>query len=366
MSQDRTWILLGRKISGEATLDELRELEILLKEDAELSYQASLIKDLELSTPDRSGKTETALAKHMQRMRELYPGDFQAPAAPVITLPEIPEKSSWLRRNRFRLPAVAAFLILVVVVGVWGLREHKQVDHKELVSEISTRHGSRTMVTLPDGSIVFLNVSSKLTYDYGKDDSRQVVLEGEAFFDVFKDEQRPFIIHTRKMDITVLGTTFNVRAYEEDKTVETSLIQGKVEVTIKGDVPKKVILSPNQKIVLFNEVQQPRVMPVPVTGNPDKESYRLEEVTVNPHDSLVAETAWKENCLVFNNERFADIALKMERWYDVQIIFEDKQVEDYRFTGTFINETVDQTLEALRFTSPFQYRIDKKKIIIKR
>ncbi|SHL93291.1 FecR family protein [Chitinophaga sp. CF418] len=363
MSQDRTWILLGRKISGEATLDELRELETLLKEDAQLSYQASLIKELELSTPDITGETETALEKHMQRMQELYPEDFKVTAAPQATLPE---SRSWLRKNGIRVLAVAASLMVVILGGWWSLRDRKEPDNKELVSEISTRHGSRTMVTLPDGSVVFLNVSSKLTYDYGNDDSRQVVLEGEAFFDVFKDEQRPFIIHTKKMDITVLGTTFNVRAYEEDKTVETSLIQGKVEVTIKGEVPKKVILSPNQKIVLFNEEQQPRVVSVPTPGNPDKESYRLEEVTVNPLDSLVAETAWKENCLVFNNERFADIALKMERWYDVQIIFEDKQVEDYRFTGTFINETVDQTLEALRFTSPFHYRIDKKRIIIKR
>ncbi|PWV45620.1 FecR family protein [Chitinophaga sp. S165] len=363
MSQDRTWILLGRKISGEATLDELRELEMLLKEDAQLSYQASLIKELELSTPDNTGDTENALEKHMLRMQELYPEDFQVP---VAIFPETPENRSWIRKNG--IPALVATVLLIVVVlgGIWSLRDRKQ-GGKELVSEISTRHGSRTMVTLPDGSVVFLNVSSKLTYDYGKEDSRQVVLEGEAFFDVHKDEQRPFIIHTRKMDITVLGTTFNVRAYEEDKTVETSLIQGKVEVTIKGEVPKKVILSPNQKIILFNEAQQqPKVISVPVTENPDKEPYRLEEVTVNPNDSLVAETAWKENCLVFNDERFADIALKMERWYDVRIIFEDKEVEDYRFTGTFINETVAQTLEALRFTSPFRYNIDKKKIIIKR
>ena len=364
MSQDRTWILLGRKISGEATLDELRELEMLLKEDAQLSYQASLIREMELRTPDNTGETETALEKHMQRMQELYPKDFQVTATPSVILPVIPENRSWLRRNGIRVMAVAASLLLVMVAGWWRLRDHKKTDNKELVSEIATRHGSRTTVTLPDGSVVFLNVSSKLTYDYGKDDSRQVVLEGEAFFDVFKDEQRPFIIHTKKMDITVLGTTFNVRAYDEDKTVETSLIQGKVEVTIKGEVPEKVILSPNQKIVLFNGEQQPKVVSAPVPGNPDREAYRLEEVTVNPQDSLVAETAWKENCLVFNNERFADIALKMERWYDVQIIFKDKQVEDYRFTGTFINETVDQTLEALRFTSPFQYHIDKKKIII--
>lgn len=364
MSQDRTWILLGRKISGEATLDELRELEVLLKDDAQLSYQASLMKELELHTPGGTDDTEAALEKHMLRMRELFPVDFTV-AAPQSVLPEMGESRSWFSRNKWRALTAAA-TILLVAGGLWGLTGRKQHENKELVSEISTKHGSRSTVTLPDGSTVYLNVGSKLTYDYGQENSRQVVLEGEAFFDVLKDEQRPFIIHTKKMDITVLGTTFNVRAYEEDKTVETSLIQGKVEVTIKGDVPKKVILTPNQKIVLMNDDKPSQIKTVHMPVLHDKEAYRLEEVTVNPQDSLVAETAWKENCLVFNNERFEDIALKMERWYDVQIIFEDKQLAESRFTGTFINETVDQTLEALRFTSPFHYHIDKKKIIIKR
>ncbi|QHS60353.1 FecR family protein [Chitinophaga agri] len=363
MSQDRTWILLGRKISGEATLDELRELEVLLKDDAQLSYQASLMKELELHTPGGADDTEAALEKHMLRMRALFPVDFAVTVPQDI--PEIPAHRSWFSRTKWRVLAAAA-TVLLVAGGLWGLTGHQPHENKELVSEISTRHGSRSTVTLPDGSTVYLNVSSKLTYDYGQENSRQVTLEGEAFFDVLKDEQRPFIIHTKKMDITVLGTTFNVRAYEEDKTVETSLIQGKVEVTIKGDVPKKVILTPNQKIVLENEEKNSPVKSVSMPVMHDKEPYRLEEVTIIPTDSLVAETAWKENCLVFNNERFEDIALKMERWYDVQIIFEDKQLAENRFTGTFINETVDQTLEALRFTSPFHYHIDKKKIIIKR
>jgi ferric-dicitrate binding protein FerR (iron transport regulator) len=364
MSQDRTWVLLGRKIAGEATLDELRELEMLLKEDAQLGYQASLLKELELVTPDMTAETEVALEKHLQRMEELFPGDFST-AATVADMP--PVEKGWLRRNS-NLLLIATVALLVLLGGYWILGEDKRNNNKELVSEISTRHGSRSKVTLPDGTTVFLNVGSRITYDYGMADSRQVMLEGEAFFDVQKDEQRPFIIHTRKMDITVLGTTFNVRSYEDDKTVETSLIQGKVEVTIKGDIPKKIILSPNQKIVLLNEKapRQSIQAPAPATGQPEKEEYRLEEVTVNPQDSLIAETAWKENCLVFNNERFEDIAVKMERWYDVKVIFEGKQVKDYRFTGTFINETVNQTLEALQFTSPFHYTIDKKTIIIKR
>lgn len=359
MNQDRAWLLIGRKVSGEATLDELRELEMLLKEDAGLMYQVSLMKEFKLVTPDIITETEIALEKHTERMHTLYPGNFSLPAEAVET-----PKKKLLNRSLFALAAAA---ILILVVGIWGLRSRKAVDNKELVSEISTRPGSRSKVTLPDGSKVWLNVGSNISYDYGKAESRQVILDGEAFFDVMKDEQRPFIIHTTKMDITVLGTTFNVRSYREDDTVETSLIQGKVEVTIKGAVPKKVILSPNQKIVLFNK-EEPATKQAQAGNRTStkEEGYRLAEISINPRDSLVAETAWTENCLVFNNERFEEIALRMERWYDIDITFHNKQVKEYRFTGTFINETVEETLEALRFTSPFHYRIDKKKIIIEK
>ncbi|MVT11534.1 FecR family protein [Chitinophaga tropicalis] len=358
MSQDRTWLLLGRKISGEATLDELRELELLLKENAHLSYQASLMKELEMKTPDLTAATETLLEKHMQRMQMLFPGDFP-PAAH-----EQEEEEQRPRRKGVWIMAVTA-AILAVAGGIWGLRTPKKTEGPQLVSEITTRHGSRSKVTLPDGSTVHLNVSSRLTYDYSKDDSRQVTLDGEAFFDVEKDEQRPFVIHTGKMDITVLGTSFNVRAYKGDKTTETSLIQGKVEVTIKGDILKKVILSPLQKIVLYNSPEQ-KTDRVPAAAQPEKEDFHIGEVSVSQQDSLVAETAWKENYLVFNNERFEEIAVRLERWYDMQVVFEDEDMKQARFTGTFINETISETLEALRFTSPFHYTIDKKKIIIKR
>lgn len=348
MDQSRIWLLLARKISGEANLDELRELEILLKHDPALSYHASLIKEMVLKTPDPLTDVEEALKKQMA----------------LIQAPDLQAKRP--KRVYFRSIAVAAS-VLIACVAIWGIRTNLGQGRSKqgvLSSEVSTRHGSRSKITLPDGSTVWLNVGSKLNYDYGKSENREVVLEGEAFFDVQKDENRPFLIHTRKMDITVLGTTFNVKAYREDKTVETSLIQGKVEVTIKGDRPEKIILEPNQKIVLPNQetIADTRAN-VAAAG---KEQYVLSEVRINPQDSLVAETAWKENYLIFNNERFEDIAVKMERWFDVNVVFQDSIVKNYRFTGTFANETVEQTLDALKFSSMFHYHIDKKQVIIKR
>ncbi len=123
------------------------------------------------------------------------------------------------------------------------------------VNEISTRPGSKSKVELPDGSVVWLNAGSTLTYDkdFGKE-NRAVTLIGEGFFDVTKNKEKPFIISTESISIKVLGTVFNVKAYKEDKQTETSLIHGSIEVTIKNRPNDKIILSPSEKLIVENSI----------------------------------------------------------------------------------------------------------------
>ena len=104
---------------------------------------------------------------------------------------------------------------------------------------------------LPDGSTVWLNAGSRLTYDslYGTT-LREVTLSGEAYFDVVKNPKKPFIIHTGKINIRVLGTVFNVKSYPEEQTIETSLIKGSIEVSFPSQPSKKIILKPNQKLII--------------------------------------------------------------------------------------------------------------------
>src|SRR6185295_18900551 len=155
---------------------------------------------------------------------------------------------------------------------------------------------------------------------------REVSLTGEAFFDVTKDSSHPFIIHTSVMDIKVLGTAFNVRSYPGDASTETSLIRGKVEITVKNRSNAKIYLNPNEKLTVLNNVTVNKITASqgPVK-NASEKTLSVDQLNYSPVDSTPIETAWVDSKLRFQkNETFKEVALKMERWYAVTIIFDDK------------------------------------------
>ena len=116
------------------------------------------------------------------------------------------------------------------------------------------RQGSRTHLTLPDGTMVWLNAGSRLSYGKNYNTAtREVNLTGEAFFDVAHNTQKPFLIHTARIDVQVLGTSFNVKSYPTDRTTEATLIRGSIEVSIKDRPSEKIILRPDEKLVVAND-----------------------------------------------------------------------------------------------------------------
>lgn len=271
----------------------------------------------------------------------------------------------------FRLPVwarVAAVALVLAGAAFWLIRTNSSKINTPLAvrsapKKISIPYGATKKIQLPDGTEVWLNAGSELLYAADFNTShRTVQLSGEAFFDVKKDAERPFIINTGKMSIRVLGTAFNIKAYPEDKTSEASLIRGAIEVSMHGDPKKKFILRPNEKIVFPNR---------PLPGSNDlealqREGYALSNVSINPVDSTVVETAWTNNRLAFMNERFMDIAQQLERKFEVKLHFEDSTAAGLRFTATFEDEGIRETLEALQYSLPFNFRIDKKDIYITR
>ncbi len=233
----------------------------------------------------------------------------------------------------------------------------------DLPSEVLVKNGSKTRVLLPDGTTVWLNAGSKLTYgrDFGGT-SREVDLAGEGFFDVAKDPERPFTIRTSRMNIRVLGTRFNLRAYPNDKSAEATLIQGSIEVSLSSRPQERFVLKPNEKIVV-------RDSDTATTGDPQparEPIMAIRHLQYEPADSSLAETSWMDNKLVFTDETFAEVALKMERWYNIPIRFSDPETARLRFTGSFEKESVEQALRAMSITAPFRYNIKDNEIIISR
>jgi ferric-dicitrate binding protein FerR (iron transport regulator) len=269
----------------------------------------------------------------------------------------------------------AASVIILVVAGFLFLKAGNSDPEKPItnsqVNKITTHLGSKSKVQLPDGTTVQLNAGSQLTYnkDFGKN-LREVTLVGEGYFDVVKNKEIPFIIHTSNINIKVLGTVFNVKAYPEDNKTETSLIHGSIEVTIKNRPNDKIILSPSEKLVVENSSLQSmkdRIAEtrknLPIEILPMVSVNKLEYAQA---DSSIAEIQWVENKLVFRDRSFVELVSDMERWYNVTISISDQELEGIRLTGIFENETIEQALDALKISTAFVYEKKRNKIIIHR
>lgn len=360
MGQETFWVLLSKKLSGEATDNELKELEQLIRLHPEWQYAIQNLEDLWKHQPQKDNlQEEDAYLLHLHRMAELNIPFGDRPAEAPVNILRKRKKMLWY--------GVAAGLAIITGLFVFRPLSSAKADRGSAVAqvnEISTRMGSRSKVQLPDGSVVWLNAGSRLLYDkdYGKE-TREVTLTGEGFFDVVKQKDKPFLIHTENIHIKVLGTAFNVKAYPQDKQTETSLIRGSVEVTIKNRPHNKIILSPHEKLVVENETLASQQGSAKQDIQP---AIAIRKLQYDPADSTVAETGWVQNRLVVRDESLAELALKMERWYNVQIEIRDPVLSQKILSVTFENETIDQALDALKESISFRYEKKGTNIILNR
>lgn len=259
------------------------------------------------------------------------------------------------RKMIFAAAAVAATLVIVAGVSIF-INDFESSLNRTTYSQLQqTKPGERKSFQLPDGTQVILNAGSELNLaaDFNKS-KREITLSGEAYFHVKHDKSKPFIIHTSQLDVKVLGTVFNVRAYEDDAVAETSLISGSVEVTVKGDNNRTVILKPNEKIVIGQKAAPGTSSGKTATVESPYSIARLQPTDI---DSSIKEVSWVNNRLVFGNERLEDIAKNLERWYDVRIEFGSDVPKDYRYTASFDKETIREVLDALTLSRSFSFTI---------
>jgi ferric-dicitrate binding protein FerR (iron transport regulator) len=236
-----------------------------------------------------------------------------------------------------RLQRIAAILFVPLLLGFAAYFISSKLNTAPpAYAEIICPEGTRTRFTLPDGSSGFLNNGSRLKYVVPFHTSREVALVGEAFFDV-KQNGTPFRVRTKKLDIAVTGTTFNVIAYEDDPTEEVILQTGEVIISsAKGN--KLSTLHPNQQL----------------TFNLQDHQYQVRNVDASQF------TAWRQGKLVFRNERLEAVAKRIERWYNVTIEIEDEALKGYTYHATFIDHSLEEVLRLLTLTSPMKFEIENK------
>lgn len=366
--KDRIWTLMSRKLSGAASAAELIELNDLIKGHPDTDIPVQFINEfwsLPAETDDEF--LEATFHLHNQRLKEKgFDLDINKHETGSLNI-DVPVNK---KRKLFLAGAAIAVVAFAVFFSFfYNTKGGADItaENKPAHSEVSTKNGSRTKIQLPDGSSVWLNSSSKLTYDNEHFGTaiREVSLSGEAYFDVVKNPLKPFIIHTEKMDIKVLGTAFNVKCYPGEKNSETSLIRGSIEVTLK-DRLEKIMMKPNEKLIVNTEDVKPvKLSPLKkIAGAKPIPIIELGHLTLYPTDNSVVETGWVDNRLVFTNETLEDIAVKMERWYGVTIVITNEKLKKELLTGIFEKETIYQALKALQITTPFTYKVDKDVITI--
>jgi transmembrane sensor len=286
-------------------------------------------------------------------------------------------KYSFSRRQLVYLSSAAAAVLVLLAVSLAFYYSGFSRLMKEQVAEGSTYifspRGQRTSIILPDSTKVWLNSESSLSYstDYNHK-VREVTTRGEAFFEVSKNPDKPFYVLANEVRVKVYGTSFNVKAFPDENRIETTLIEGKLSVTpikSQGEPGREIFLKPNEKCIYVRGTKEMRL-----ESGKEKSSIReLREATTIPkfiirkNISTAVEAQWKDGKLLFEDESFAELAVKLERWYDVKIHFVDSGIRNYKFTGSFNKETVNQAMEALKLSSQksYEYEIVFRDIYLK-
>lgn len=249
----------------------------------------------------------------------------------------------WYRT--WSVAAVAIVLLgLITVTAYWQGSRQVQSNFSDIVVEAPL--GSKTKLTLPDGSTVWLNAGSKMVYSQGFGVSdRKLDFQGEGYFEVEKNDEMPFLVQTHDVNVTVVGTKFNFRNYPEDEEAVVELLEGKVALENQLKEESVRYLSPNEKMVLHK-----------ATGKMDITLAKVKEATL-----------WTENILLFDEDLLPDIVWKLERSYRVQIEIENEDLKQARFYGQFnqLEQNIYDVLDMLSETGKLKYHEEGKVIYLK-
>ena len=220
-----------------------------------------------------------------------------------------------------------------------------EVDSKKEIeiayNKLETPRGGEYTLILSDGTKVFLNAETKLVFpETFHGETREIMLEGEAYFEVSKSETKAFIVKTNEYDIKVYGTSFNVSAYESDINIQTTLVEGSVGINLNND---EIRLTPGEQ-ANFNKINK--------------------KLSTKEVDTYVY-TAWKDGKFVFANESLEDIMLRLSRWYNTEAVYENEKLKNYHFSGT-VNRynNIDEILDMIALTTNIKFNINDNIIFV--
>jgi ferric-dicitrate binding protein FerR (iron transport regulator) len=236
-----------------------------------------------------------------------------------------------------RVAAILFVPLLVTSLFFFYRQGRPSADEQFSTHVVSNPRGVRSQIVLPDGSKVWLNAESSISYKIPFDvNVRNIKLTGEAFFEVEKDKQRPFRVESGKVDVMVLGTRFNCKAFPEDTIVEVVLAEGSVKLNSTGSsAGKEFILKPGERAVINNMTSQATIS----------------------SENIAKYISWHEGKIVFDECPLSEVARRLERWFGTEVTIEDPEISNYQISTTFENESLRQIGTLLELASPIKIEL---------
>ncbi|MGF1586322.1 MAG: FecR family protein [Bacteroidales bacterium] len=356
--------LINRYLTNQASDKDVEELQLLIVQSDDNRKQFIEFSRAWILTSQSSPKGKFNKAKYDEWKKLSDKLSSRVEKLPRITISPL--------QKAIRIAAVFLLLVSAGSTIAWIITSQRlqSLASMETINHFNVQLGGRGEVILPDGSKVRLNAGSNISYsnNFGFTE-RNVILEGEGYFEVETNPKMPFVVETSGLKIKAFGTTFNVKAYPDEEEIITTLIEGIVR--IEGE-NIDLAITPSQKVT-YIKGQYRNVMPDEEKPQPETEKRVPEKMPeiIEPPKLLLANninthqvTAWKDGIFIFDAEKLSNLKVILERKYDVSIKIESEELKNYRFTGTFHQETLEQILGIINLSAPIKYEIEKGVVTI--
>lgn len=366
--RENTENLLREYLNGNCSGDEIRQLfKILKSPENEAQFKDILMTQLDefddsrfKSTPVNFGGIYERILSEIRRTGERKPGFIQV------------RKLSKNKRLIIEILSFAAVFFIAFYIGRINSNNSYVLNGEPSVisyNEITAPLGAKSEMILSDGTKIILNAGSTLKYTNAYNSlNRDLELEGEAYFKVAENKSLPLVVNAGKLIIKATGTEFNVKAYSEEGIIETTLIEGNVEISQKGEIRDNEILElkPNQKAIYTGESDRITLEKVRETEPQAVKPARAttENLLISPKTDIDQVTAWINNKLIIRKENFESLCVKLQRKYNVTFIFGDEEIKKYRFTGVLLDETFEQVMDAIKLVAPVDYSVEGKLVTL--
>lgn len=340
-----SWALLGRYITKEATPDERQIVDNWLA-----SSEANRLTFQRVQQRYASPTSQTPMPDEESDAGAVWNRYIAPHLSETDNVRPMPVRQFvWWQQPSLRRVASLVLLMGLMAALYWSTTLFKA---EPALAVQQNPEGKRSLITLPDGSRVWLNADSRLEFPKKFDGPlREVRLVGEAFFDVTHNPSQPFVIRLATASIRVLGTSFNVRAYPGDPTVRTTVVTGRVAFVPNRDATQPMVgKSADTTFILPNHHVVQQVNTLAVTEAPVMAQKEI---------------AWKENRLVFDQTPMSEVARTLERWYGLHVVLEQPTLANCPLTATFEGQSIQEVMDLIGRTGQFQYTLTNNDLIIR-